>query len=76
MFPKRESYDNNYPELHLGQLDLLPDASPSRAPIWSCGTFSPYIVNSLYTCPPTHLSPYALVSLRTCLTVMSVYQPE
>ena len=62
--PKRKSRDNNL-GLHPGRFDLFRNASPSRAPIWSRDTFF-----------PTHSSPYALISLRTRLTVTSVYQPE
>ena len=64
---KRKSRDNNHPELHPGQFDLLRNASPSQAPTWSRGTFSPYAFVSLRTRLPTHLSPYALVlPLRLC----------
>ena len=48
--------------LHPGRFDLLRNASPSRAPTWSRGTFS-----------PTHSSPYALVSLSTRLSTHSSY---
>ena len=61
-FLKRKSRDNNHPRLHLGQFDLLRNASPSRAPTWSRGTFS-----------PIHSSPYALISLRTRLSTHSSY---
>ena len=59
--PKRKSRDNNHPELHPGQFNLLHNASPSRASTWSRGTFFPTHLS------PTHLSPYALVSLHTRL---------
>ena len=75
-FPKRKSCDNNHLKPHSGQFDLLCDASPSRALIWSRGTLSPYAFVSLRTHLLTHLSTYALVFLRTHLTITSVYQPE
>ena len=61
--PKRKSCENNHSRLHPCQFDLLRNASPSRAPTWSRGTFS-----------PTHLSLYALVSLRTHLLMHSSYR--
>ena len=75
-FPKRKSYDNNHTKPHPGQFDLLRNASPSLTLTWSRGTFSPYILVSLHTRLFTHLSPYAFVSLRPCVTVTSMYQPE
>ena len=54
-FPKRKSRDNNHLELHPGQFDLHHNASTSRAPTRSRSSFSPY----------------ALVSLRTCLSMHS-----
>ena len=70
-FLKRKSRNNNYPKLHPSQFDLLRNASPSRAPIWSRNTFSPYTLVSLHTRLPTHLSLYALIFLRTCLPTYS-----
>ena len=61
--PKRKSRDNNHLEPYPDQFDLLRNVSPSRAPTWSRGTFS-----------PTHSSPYALVSLRTRLPTHSSYR--
>ena len=70
-FSKRKSHDNNHPELHPGQFDLYRNASPSWAPTWSRGSFSPYALVSLRTCFPTHSSFYALVSLWTWLFMMA-----
>ena len=61
--PKRKLRDNNHPELHPGQFDLLRNASSSRAPTWSRSTFF-----------PMHSSPYALVSLCTCLPMHLSYR--
>ena len=66
-FPKRKLRNNNHPELYPSQFDLLRDDSPSWAPTWSHGTFSPYVLVFLRTRLFTHSSPYALVSLCTCL---------
>ena len=72
--PKRKSRNNNYPELHPGQFDLLRNASLSLALTWSRGTFSPYVPVSLCTHLPMHSYPYTLVSLRTrLLTHSSLY---
>ena len=46
-FSKQKSRDNNHPEPHPGQFDLLRNASPNWAPTWSCDTFSFYALVSL-----------------------------
>ena len=53
-FSKRKSRNNNYPKLHPSQFDFYRNASPSRAPNWSRGSFSPYTPVSPHTCFPTH----------------------
>ena len=60
-FLKRKSCDDNYPKLHLGQFNFLCDASPSRTPTWSRGTFPLYALVSLRTCLFTHSSLRALI---------------